>query len=354
MKRFFHTTALIAALGLAGCSSDPATFTTYTHRNGSPSGAPDPTAAPRYSDALALNYANFVESEFRARATGARYSREGSNTALAGLSGFTAAAGTLAYSASTVTGLGMAGAGLVQLQHIFDAKGRANAYGDAALRIHAAIKDFVAMNLNHISDTELTPNGWTLANIVQANADMVNQVLNGHLPTPEDMIQANEILRPEGAMPQRPGTTPVNNISRSRDALPTHLKPLTTDKTPPRAPSSQGVAAEVRSGRRSLNDQVAELRQQGGQKRARFILAQHQPAIAAGANPIDTLAAKVDDIRTKADLQGWQDAFDAVETAEVAGSQTESPAAKPSNTGLPGHQKPAETTGTPTAAPKPH
>ena len=354
MNRLLRSIALSAALGLAGCSSDPATFTTYTQRGGSPAGPVNPTAAPRYSDALALNYANFVESEFRARATGARYSREGSNAALAGLSGFTAAAGTLAYSASTVTGLGMAGAGLVQLQHIFDAKGRTNAYADAALRIHAAIKDFVAMNLNHVSETDLTPNGWTLANIVQANADMVNQVLNGHLPTPEDMIQANETLRPEGAMPQRPGTTPVNNISRSRDALPTHLKPLTADRTPPRAPSAQGVAAEVRTGRRSLNDQVVELRQQGGQKRARFILAQHRPAVASGTSPIDTLAAQVDAIRTKTDLQGWQDAFDAVEVAEVIGSQPESPATKTGNTGLPGHQKPAETTGTPTAAPKPH
>ena len=215
MKRL-RSSALALALALAGCASDPATFTTFTHRDGQPAGPVSATAAPRYSDALALNYANFVESEFRARASGARHVREGSNTALAGLSGFTAAAGTLAYSASTVTGLGLASGGIVQLQQIFNARARSSAYGEAAVRIHSAIKDYVALNLNHVSETAITPNGWTLANIVQANVDMVDKVLNGHLPTPEDLVQASEPMSVQGATPQPTGSVPVNNIPTNR------------------------------------------------------------------------------------------------------------------------------------------
>ena len=348
MQRFFRSSALLVSLVLAGCASTPDTFTTFTHRIDHPTGTMPTTTAPRYTDAIALNYANFVESEFRARADGSRYTREGSNTALAGLSGFTAAAGTLAYSASTVTGLGMASAGMVQLQHIFDAKGRANAYSEAALRIHAAIKDFVAMNLNNVSETQITPNGWTLANLVQANVDMVDKVLNGHLPTPEDMVQATETLSPAGATPQRTGTVPVNNISRFGDSLPTHLRPRTTDKTPPAAQSSRGVAPDVRAGRAELSDLVAKMRKAGDSARARAILARHKPAVAGGADALNVLADRVDVIRTSADLTGWRDAFDETEVTDDTGSN----GAKTETGGLPAHQKPTETSGTPTAAPK--
>ena len=351
MKRLLRSTALVLALALGGCASDPATFTTFTHRTGNPTGPIPTTTAPRYTDALALNYANFVESEFRARATGSRYVREGSNTALAGLAGFTAAAGTMAYSTSTVTGLGMASAGIVQLQQIFNAKGRANAYSEAALRIHDAIKDFVALNLNHVSETELTPNGWTLANLVQANVDMVDKVLNGHLPTPEDMMQATESLSPAGATPQRTGTTPVNNISRYGDSLPAHLRPRTTDRTPLAAPTAKGVSAEVRTGRNELSDMVVKMRINSDSVRARSILSLHNPAVAGGANPIDVLASNVDAIRIAADLQGWQDAFAMASVAKDAGDGA---AAKVDTTGLPSHQKPTETTAVPAAAPKPH
>src|SRR5437762_12474248 len=122
---------------LASCSSDPATFTTYTHRKGANAGIVDPTLAPKFTDALALNYANSIESIFRATATGMRYTREASDTAFAGIAAFIAASKTLGYSASTVARLGIASAGIVQLQHIFDAKGRSIAYSEAAERIHA-------------------------------------------------------------------------------------------------------------------------------------------------------------------------------------------------------------------------
>ena len=346
MTRLLRSTALVLSLALAGCASDPATFTTFTHRDGSPKGAVTAAVAPHYTDALALNYANFVESEFRAQATGARYTREGSNTALAGLSGFTAAAGTLAYSATTVTGLGMASAGIVQLQHIFDAKGRANAYSEAAVRIHAAIKDFVALNLNRVSETDISPNGWTLANIVQANADMVNKVLNGHLPTPEDLVQANEPMTARGATPQATGTVPVNNISAMRNALPAHLKPRTTTTTPQPADSAKGLSTELRKGRSALSEQVVLIRGKGDHDRARGILTAHQTPIVVDEDPIETLGRAVSAIRSKEELQGWQEAFSTDPAPKAPAGDPKDPT-KPTP-----HLKPRETTTTPEAAGK--
>ncbi len=161
---------------------------------------------------MAFNYANSVEGIFRARSTGARYTREGSDTALMGISAFTGAAESLSISASSLSGMGLAGAGILQLRQIFDAKGRSNAYFEAAERIHSAIKDYGAHNLNNVSESQLTPNGWTLVNVVQSNIDIVSKILNGHLPSPEALAQASERMTDRGAFPQRLGATPVNNI----------------------------------------------------------------------------------------------------------------------------------------------
>jgi hypothetical protein len=230
-------TASVVCLALVGCSSDPATFITYANQRGTTNAALDVTKSPPLTDALALNYANSVECIFRARATGARYTREASDTALAGLAAATAAAGTFSYGASTVVALGISSGGIVQLRNIFNARARANAYADAAARMHAAIKDYVAYNLNGVSETALTPNGWTLVNVVQANIDMVDKVLNGHLPTEQDLVQATEAMRPEGARSQPPGTKPVNNISRNASVpLPTLRQPIPLGPGPkPRA-----------------------------------------------------------------------------------------------------------------------
>lgn len=235
-------TALATCLAFVACSSDPATFVTYTQQSRTATGAPPVTAAPRFTDALALNYANSVESIFRAKASGTRYTREASDTALAGLASATVAAGTFAYSASTVTGLGIAAAGIVQLQNIFNARARSTAYFEAATRIHGAIKDYVAFNLNRVSEIALTPNGWTLANVVQSNIDMVDKVLNGHLPTAEELAQATEPMSPDGATPQAPGTIPRNNISRNA------LLPAASPRRPRDLTAPPGVTSEVSEG----------------------------------------------------------------------------------------------------------
>src|SRR4051812_38008487 len=106
MKQILRCASLTVCLVLSACSSDPATFISYSQRKTAAAGKFDATRDPRPTDALALNYANSVEEIFRARSTGSRYTREASDTALAGLSAFTGAAESLSISASTVTGMG--------------------------------------------------------------------------------------------------------------------------------------------------------------------------------------------------------------------------------------------------------
>lgn len=198
---------------VAGCSSDPATFVSYAQKKGAASGTYDATKDAKPTDALALNYANGVEEIFRARSTGARYTREASDTALAGLSAFAGAAETLSISASALSGMGLAGVAILDLRKIFDARGRSTAYFEAAQRIHGAIKDFRAYNLNAVSDEGLSPNGWTLANVVQANIDIVAMILNGNLPPPAILTQASEPMSAEGAyVVNAPAKIPPNNI----------------------------------------------------------------------------------------------------------------------------------------------
>jgi hypothetical protein len=250
MKRKIQSPALLLCLALSACSSDPATFITYTQKTAA-TGTFDVTRDPKPTDALALNYANSVEEIFRARSTGTRYTREASDTALVGLSAFTGAAESLSISASTLSGMGLAGVGILELRKIFDANGRSNAYFEAAERIHGAIKDFRAHNLNDVSETDLSPNGWTLANVVQANIDIVDKILNGHLPSPAALEQASEAMSADGAIPQRAGTIPVNNL------------PATSLVSTTANPRLQAAAAlQVSRVKAASADEVAELRAQ--------------------------------------------------------------------------------------------
>lgn len=239
-------TALILSLLFAACSGDPATFVSYSQKSNP--GAFDPARAPRRTDALALNYANSVEEIFRARSTGARYTREASDTALIGLAAFAGAAKTLDIGAAKLVKMGMASAGILELRTIFDAKGRSTAYFEAAERIHAAIKDFGAHNLNNVSETTLSPNGWTLVNVVQSNIDIVNKILGGHLPSPEALAQAREPMSDKGALPQALGSTPANNIPVSTVAvIPQRepISPLPPDSLPPALPGTRPMRKQI-------------------------------------------------------------------------------------------------------------
>lgn len=255
MSKLTRWSALALCLGLAACSSDPATFLTYAHQKTETPGTFDATKAPQRTDALALNYANSVESIFRARSTGARYTREGSDTALVGLAAFTGAAESMTINASSLSAMGLASSGLLQLRNIFDAKGRSNAYFEAAERIHSAIKDYGAHNLNDVSETQLTPNGWTLVNVVQSNIDIVSKILNGHLPSPEALAQASEPMSPRGAFPQPTGATPANNIptnSLVKAPLPAASRPQAFNKND-RVGNTEVVLVDVQEDQRRIS-----------------------------------------------------------------------------------------------------
>ncbi|MFN2622379.1 MAG: hypothetical protein ABR611_05995 [Chthoniobacterales bacterium] len=243
MMRITKWLTAAGCLALAACSADPSTFVSYSQKH-DPAGVFDPNKAPRRTDALALNYANGVEEIFRARSTGARYTREASDTVLAGLAAFTGAAKTLDIGTAKLARMGLASAGILQLRTIFDARGRSTAYAEAAERIHSAIKDYVAHNLNEVSESYITPNGWTLVNVVQSNIDIVSKILNGHLPSADALAQASEPMTDKGALPQAVGSTPRNNIpANTTTALTTRLqRALTKEVRDPTTVSAEAFA----------------------------------------------------------------------------------------------------------------
>ncbi|MCX6848005.1 MAG: hypothetical protein NTY98_03710 [Verrucomicrobia bacterium] len=196
---------LLPALALLGCFSLsacklPGTFVSYAQKERIKTGEyQSATQDARLSDALAFNYANSVASIFQARATGERYNRATSDTALAGLAAFTAASQTWTVSKHALGVLGLTGVGILELRKIFDSKARATAYLEASHRIRYAMKDFRAYNLNAENSDQLSPNGWILANVTMANIQIVEMLLEGRLPTPNDLEQASEPITPEGA-----------------------------------------------------------------------------------------------------------------------------------------------------------
>jgi hypothetical protein len=174
----------------------------------------DFTQVPNLSDALALNYASSVATILRCKFNGARIAREVSSTAQVALAALGGAGAAFNYGASTVTGLALGSAGIPQLQQIFDAKGRAQAYQDAVRLIEEAEIEYLAHNPRP-SDMGLTPNGVTLFQRVTASIHVVEKTLAGNLPTVQDMRQATEQMTPIGALPYQAGDVPPNNISAS-------------------------------------------------------------------------------------------------------------------------------------------
>jgi hypothetical protein len=96
-------------------------------------------------------------------------------------------------------------------------------------------------SFDEVSSESLSPNGWTLANIVQTNIDIVSKILNGHLPTPQDLVQASEPMTKKGALPQRLGSEPANNIPATSSIIPTRepVEPLPPEPLPPAPPGNR-------------------------------------------------------------------------------------------------------------------
>ena len=190
----------------------------------------DATAIPPLSDVLALNYASSVASILRCKFNGARIAREISSTAQVALAAFAGAGAAFHYSASAITALGLASAGIPELQKIFDAKGRAQVYQDAVRLIEEAEIEYLALN-QRPSSTELTQNGVTLFQRVTASVHVVEKTLAGNLPSVQDMQQATEPMSQTGATPTAAGSTPSNLIPANGKAPVRKLEPVVIEKT---------------------------------------------------------------------------------------------------------------------------
>ncbi len=295
------------ALFFAGCAVDAPTFLSYSHAtNGTEAG--DLMSAPAVSDGLAINYANSVEAVMRAKFNGNRIAREVSSTAQVGLAAFGGAAAAFEYSAGTVAALGLGSAGIPELQRIFNAKGRAEVYKDAAQLIHRGVLEFYSLNPRP-SSTELTPNGLILVQRVSGALDMVDDVLAGRMPSQLGMLEATEAMTPEGTKPQRPGNVPVNKISANPSASAQLRKtaPAVVERALPRLDTT-ATPTEFSARRRVLGGMVVVMRKQGNSRRALDVLtAGGVSATESGA--IGRLGDTVDNISTEAELQRWEKSF---------------------------------------------
>ena len=199
------------SLGLEGCATDTTTFLNYGNPRSNAALPPREQlmSAPAVSDGLAINYANSVEIIMRCKATQNRITREVSATAQVGLAAFGGVGAAYNWSKTTLTVLGLASAAIPQLQGIFDAKGRAEAYNQAAEMIQDGVLEYYAHNPRPSSE-DFTPNGLTLVNRVASAINLVNDTINGHLPSQASMQKAVEPMTPQGNEPQNPSASPVN------------------------------------------------------------------------------------------------------------------------------------------------
>ena len=196
---------LLLTICLVSCATDKTTFLNYGGRQ-----PPDVMTAPQVSDGLAINYANSIEIIMRCQATGNKITREVSATAQVGLAAFGGLGAALHWSTTTLTILGLGSAAIPQLQRIFDAGGRAEAYNQAAEMIQDAVLEYYAHNPNP-SAGDFTPNGLTLVKKVASAINLVNDTIIGHLPSQGDMQKAVEKMTPgKGNEPQNPNESPVN------------------------------------------------------------------------------------------------------------------------------------------------
>ena len=211
----FHVYRYLAvvslSIGLEACATDTTTFLNYGNPRSNVALPPREQlmAAPAVSDGLAINYANSVEIIMRCKATQNRITREVSSTAQIGLAAFGGVGAALNWSKTTLTILGLGSAAMPELQKIFDAKGRAEAYNQAAEMIQDGVLEYYAHN-SAPSPAEFTPNGLTLVKKVGSAINLVNDTINGHLPSQADMKRATEQMTPKGTEIQNPSESPVN------------------------------------------------------------------------------------------------------------------------------------------------
>jgi hypothetical protein len=193
----------LLCVALTGCALEKYSFETF----GRPKQAENYGNKQR-SDELALIYADYVAQLLEGRSTGARVVREVSDSSLAVGGAFLAAKETLKISAETVAHMGLGIVIVQQMQKIFNAGGRSEAFADAAYLIRQAQSEFRQFNPNP-SSSRLTENGAILVARVDAAVHAARKSLNGRLPNLLDLKQATQPMTKEGATREgsgKPGT----------------------------------------------------------------------------------------------------------------------------------------------------
>jgi len=267
-RRIRTAIAVLLCVSFASCASDQYSFIDYSQQVDPHTGQYNSARALKLSDALALNYASSVAALLRAKYTGARITREISTTAQLGLAAAAAYGAAFNYSKSTLAVLGLASAGVPELQRIFGAKERAQTYQDAIRLIEEAQIEYLALNQQPSADV-LTQNGVTLLQRVTASIHVVEKTLAGNLPTVEDMQKATEQMSRNGAKPTSPGDPVFNNrpanteprppeLLRTRFEGPISTTTVTIDKAPVRDEGTVVGANNLRGRIRKLTDAAAD------------------------------------------------------------------------------------------------
>jgi hypothetical protein len=260
VKNVLKSSILILCWNFSACqSTDSLTLFNYGKIPNPGATAPsDPLVPPAVSDGLAINYANSIEIIMRCNATRSRITREVSATAQVGLAAFGGLGAAYNWSKTTLTVLGLGSAAIPQLQGIFDAKGRAEAYNQAAEMIQDGVLEYYAHNPEP-SPSEFTPNGLTLVKKVATAINLVNDTITGHLPSQKDMQNAVEPMSPEGTTVQNPQAPPVN-AAHSAQSLPTRFEgPITSRKVIiPEGPTPDAPTVGKRNKLRRLINKLTE------------------------------------------------------------------------------------------------
>ncbi len=248
MTRLSLSFGIASSLFLSACvNTDKLTFFNYGKKPNPGAAAPsDPMVAPAVSDGLAINYANSMEIIMRANATRSRITREVSSTAQVALAAFGGVGAAFNYSATTLAALGMSSAGIPELQKLFNAKGRAEAYNQAAEMIKDGVWEYYSLNPSP-SSTDFTPNGLTLVKRVSSAISLVDTALVGQLPSRKQMLQAVEEMSPEGTVRQQRHAHPVNSMtSITRRTIDTTVQTIgTPTRIPPRKFAPVVIAPDV-------------------------------------------------------------------------------------------------------------
>jgi hypothetical protein len=230
-NRYGQLLGFALCLFLTACANtDKLTFLNYgVTPPTTPKSREELKVAPSVSDGLAINYANSIQMIMRSNSTGSRITREASSTAQVGLAAFGGIGAAFHYSATTLAALGMSSAGIPELQKIFNAKGRAEVYNQAADMIQDGVWEYYSHNPSP-SSTDFTPNGLTLVKRVSTAISLVDTTLVGQLPSRKQMLQAVEEMTPEGTSKQNPKADPVNSVGPSTTRVVQKLTPVVIQK----------------------------------------------------------------------------------------------------------------------------